>query len=185
MSDRGAEECYSSTTMFTRFAAALLLFGLDGGAPVPRITSKNWEHHPHVASARTVYAEVRASLDAKRLVTRDLQDCTQEFSSFTVATDDKGVVRLLVRDFGSDDSSHRAETYYDAAGKLRFVFVRVGAVPSAWVEARFWLDEKGALVWKTRAVGGEGPQYYANEPKEYLVRDPTAFVQERTRCLDR
>ena len=152
----------------------------DGG--VPKVDAKNWEHHPRIEAARAVYAAVRAALDAKALGTRELTDCTQEFSGFSLSTDAQGVVRLLVRDFGGGDSSQKAESYYDEQGRLRFVFVKVGAVPSAWVEARWWLDETGAVLWKTRSTGGEGPTYYANEAAEYLVKNPAAFVGKRTRC---
>jgi hypothetical protein len=163
-------------------ALVTLLLAADGGTPLPKITTKNWQHHPHVESARAVFTEVRAALDAKHLTSREARDCTQEFSAFITSTDEKGVVRLLVREFGNSDSTQRAEAYYDAAGRLRFVFVQVRAVPSSWVEARFWLDEGGTLVWKTRAMGGEGPGYYAYDPAEYLVKDPARYVEERTRC---
>jgi hypothetical protein len=162
---------------------ALVVLGLDGGTAAPRITDKNWSTHPDVESARRVYAEVRAALDAGRLSTREVQDCTQEFSSFTVATDAAGIIRLLVRDFGGEDSSQTAEAYYDARGRLRFIFVNAGAVPSAWVQARFWLDEAGVVIWTRRAAGGEGPGLYANDPGEYRITDPAAYVDERTRCL--
>ncbi|MEW6431719.1 MAG: hypothetical protein AB1730_09430 [Myxococcota bacterium] len=55
-------------------------------------------------------------------------------------------------------------------------------VPAAWVEARWWLDEAGSVVWTTRATGGEGPTYYANDFAEYRVTDPAAFVANHTRC---
>ena len=162
---------------------ALLLLAADGGvAAAPKISSKNWEHHPRVEASRAVFTEVRAALDAGTLTTRKTVDCTQEFSELTLATDAQSVVRYLLRDFGGSDSSHRVEAFYDAKGTLRFVFVRVGAVPSAWVEARYWLDEAGQLVWKARATGGEGPTYYANDPTEYLVKTPLAFFEKRVRC---
>ena len=122
---------------------------------------------------------------AKSVASRDARDCTSEFSTFTLATNAKGVVRFFARDFGGSDSSQKVESYYDAKGLLRFVFIKVGAVPSAWVEARYWLDEAGTLVWKARSTGGEGPSYYATNPADYLTKDPTAFVAERTRCAPR
>ncbi len=153
-----------------------MLLLADGG-----ITQKNWEHHPQVESARAVFTEVRAALDGGTFTTRKTVDCTQEFSELTLASDAKSV-RYLLRDFGGSDSSQRVEAFYDAKGTLRFVFVRVGAVPSAWVEARYWLDEAGQLVWKARTTGGEGPTYYANDPAEYLVKAPLAFFEKRARC---
>ena len=164
---------------------ALLLLADGGVAEGPKISAKNWEHHPQVESARAVFTEVRAAVDAKTLTTRKTIDCTQEFSELTLSTDAQSVVRYLLRSFGGSDSSHRVEAFYDAKGTLRFVFVRVGAVPSAWVEARYWLDETGTLVWKKRTTGGEGPTYYANDPSEYLVKTPLAFFEKRARCPSR
>jgi hypothetical protein len=166
------------------FLCLTLVFTADAGSP-PKVTGKNWEHHPAVEASRAVFTEVRAAVDAKQLTSRDSHDCTAEFSSFTLATDAKGIVRYFVRDFGGSDSSQRVESYYDAQGRLRFVFVKVGAVPSAWVQARYWLDEAGALVWKARTAGGEGPTYYATNPAEYLTRDPAAYVAARSRCNPR
>ncbi len=165
---------------------ALLLLAADGGvSESPKISTKNWEHHPQVESARAVFTEVRAALDGGTFTTRKTVDCTQEFSELTLATDAQSVVRYLLRDFGGSDSSHRVEAFYDAKGTLRFVFVRVGAVPSAWVEARYWLDEAGQLVWKARATGGEGSTYYANDFIEYLMKAPLAFFEKRARCPKR
>jgi hypothetical protein len=161
---------------------ALVLLADAGVTTVPKITARNWEHHPQVEAARAVFTEVRAALDARTLATRATADCTQEFSELTLATDRQAVVRYLFRSFGGSDSSQSVEAFYDAKGTLRFVFVKVGAVPSAWVEARYWLDETGALVWKSRTTGGEGPTYYANDPAEYLVKNPLAFFEKRARC---
>lgn len=161
-------------------ALMLLTLGADGG--VPPVTAKNWETHPRVVPARQAVTEVLALSQDGGVTVRELADCTSEFSSFTTWTDAQGVVRKLVRSFGSEDSSHTVEAWYDARGRQRFVFAKVGAVPSAWVEARWWLDEQGAVVWHTRRAGGEGPTYYAQELREYLVKDPSRWVAERTRC---
>ncbi len=165
-----------------RVLCLALVLAADAGTPAVKVTAKNWEHHPAVEASRAVFTEVRAAIDTKQLTMREAQDCTAEFSSFTLGTTTKGDVRFFVRDFGGSDSSQRVESYYDTQGRLRFVFVKVGAVPSAWVEARYWLDEAGTLVWKTRTTGGEGPRSYATNPAEYLTKNPTAFVAERTRC---
>ncbi len=135
-----------------------------------------------VEASRAVFTEVRAAIDAKQWVPVESADCTEEFSTYALASDAKGVVRYFVRSSGGSDSSEKVESYYDAAGRLRFVFIKVGAVPSAWVEARYWLDETGKVVRKARATGGEGPTYYATDAKGYLVKDASAFVTTRTRC---
>lgn len=167
---------------------ASLALWLLAAAPSPskapvRATRANWQHHPAVEAARAVYAEVKEALESKRLEPKLRADCTQELSTFWVASDSSGVIRYLVRDFGSEDSSHRYEQYYDSAGRLRFAFAKVGAVPNAWVEARFWLDADGKVVWSTRQTGGEGPHYYAQKAEDVLVRHPQSYLTERTRCV--
>lgn len=162
---------------------ALLLLSADGGVPDEKVTAKNWETHPRVMPARIAVVEAMALEKGQSLTRHDAQDCTQEFSTLAWWTDARsGVVRKLVRDFGSGDSSHRVEAWYDAQGRQRFVFAKIGAVPSAWVEARWWLDETGQAVWHTRKSGGEGPTYYGRELSEYLVKDPLGWVAARTAC---
>ncbi|MFT3708138.1 MAG: hypothetical protein QM817_10835 [Archangium sp.] len=146
---------------------SLFLFAADGGA---------------VESAREVFLEVEAAKKAGSLTRKEFPDCTQEFSSGETWSDSAGVVRLLVWEFGSGDSSHRAENYYDASGKLRFLFVKVGAVPDAHVEARWWFDDDGKIAKKARKVSGEGPGYYASEPGDYRVASPADFTKRRTNC---
>lgn len=146
---------------------SLLIAATDGGA---------------VESAREVFLEIEAAKKAGTLTKKEFRDCTQEFSSFETWTDSGGVVRLLVWEFGSGDSAHRAENYFDATAKLRFLFVKVGAVPDAHVEARWWFDDAGKIAQHKRKTSGEGPTYYANEPGEYRVVDPAAFVKKRTKC---
>lgn len=162
---------------------AFVLAADDGGVALNApVTRKNWEAHPKVVPSRMVVTEVNDALATKKLEVREFVDCTDEFSNYTVATDSKLQVLQLVRDFGGGDSSHHAELFYDSAGRVRFLFVRVGAVPSAWVEARFWLDETGVVVWSTRQSGGEGPTYYARDIDDYLVRSPVRFLRARTSC---
>jgi len=160
-------------------ALVALVLCADGG--VPPATSQTWQAHPDVVAARAVFNEVRAALDAGKLSVRKSPAC-EEFSELSGFTDATGTARMLVRRFGSSDSSQHVDAYYDDTGRLRFVFVRVDAVPSAWVEARWWIDEAGRVAWKSRASGGEGPTYYATELAPYFVKDPTAFVQQHTRC---
>ncbi len=147
-------------------AATLCLSASDGG----------------VDAVKDLFNEIEAGLASKALTTEKLNDCNDEFSSFEVSRDAKGAVRRLVHDFGGEDSSQRAASYYDDTGRLRFLFVKVGAVPSAWVEARWWFDERGKIIKTRRKVGGEGPQYYAHEPGPYLVKDPVTFLKQLQRC---
>jgi hypothetical protein len=150
--------------MLTRTLLALLM----GGEPT--------------LPAEAVATEVTKALQRRELVTTSLTDCTEEFSSFEVSRDKQGVIRRLVRAFGSEDSSHRAENFYDARGRLRLVAVTVRAVPSAWVEARFWLDEAGRVTKTKRKQGGEGHTGYATELGDYGVKEPQRLLDARTRC---
>ncbi len=135
-----------------------------------------------VDEARAVFNEVEAAVTSRAFSIETLPDCADEFAELEVARDATGRVRRLLHSFGSEDSSQRATSYYDAGGRLRFLFVKVGAVPSAWVEARWWFDRRGKRIKRARRSGGEGPTYYAHQPEPYLVSDPAAFIAARTTC---
>jgi len=133
-----------------------------------------------VEASRAVYTEVKAAVEAKKLATIELPDCRSEFSSMALATDGHGVPRYFSQDYGSEDSATRTFAYYDTAGHVRFVMGKTGAVPSAWIEVRFWFDEHGTLLWKTRREGGEGPHYYLQDVDRIVVKDPKRFFAEHT-----
>ena len=146
---------------------ATLCLGADGG----------------VGAVKDTFNEVEAAVAAKAYAEESIQDCTGgEYSEITVFRDATTAVRKLERSNGSDDHLETASSYYDANGRLRFLFVKAGAVPSAHVESRWWFDERGKVLKHTRDAGGEGPTYFGAELKPYLVKDANAFLTKRTRC---
>lgn len=96
--------------------------------------------------------------------------------------DASGAIRKLVRSNGTEDHTESATSYFDASGRLRFLFVKAGAVPSAFVEARWWFDERGNVIKKQRDVGGEGPRSFGTGLEPYLVKDAAAFLKKMKRC---
>ena len=146
---------------------AMLCLGADGGTE----------------AAKNTFNDVEAAVAAKTLTRESLQDCTGgDYSEVDVFREATGVIRKLERSNGSADHLETTSSYYDAKGRLRFLFVKAGAVPSAHVEARWWFDERGKVLKHTRDAGGEGPTYFGAELKLYLVKDPNAFLAKRTRC---
>ena len=142
---------------------ATLCLGADGG----------------VDAVKDVFTEVEAAT----LNSETLQDCSGEDpSEVEVLRDASGVIRKLVRANGSEDHTETATSYFDASARLRFLFVKAGAVPSAHVESRWWFDERGKVIKHKREMGGEGPQYFGAELKPYLVKDAAAFLKKMKRC---
>lgn len=131
-----------------------------------------------------VVKEVEALEKKGALVHETGRDCENQFGSIDTWTDSRGVVRKLVHDFGSEDSKHTATQTYDASGAVRLLVVRVGAVPSVVIHARFEFDAKGRVVKKSRKVSGEGFAGYAATADEYLVKSPVEWLRTR-RCVDK
>lgn len=159
-------------------ALVLLLLATDGG--VPPVTKRNWEHHPSVEAARAVFTEVSAAVKAKTLTLEDHAECEHE--TFTLGFDAQKRVRYLAIDRGGEDSVQRHEVFYDQQGVARFIFVKGGAVPSAWNEYRWWLDARSKEVWSQMKRGGEGPGGYPSTLDEALIADPRAWARDHASC---
>lgn len=148
-------------------AATLCLAAADGG----------------VDDVKALFAEVEAAVTAKALKTETLQDCSgDERWEVEVFRDASGVVRKLERAEGSEDHLQTVTSYYDVSGRLRFVFLKAGAVPDGHVEARWWLDERGKVIKQKRKTWGEGPTYFGGELKPHLVSDAAAYLKKLKRC---
>jgi hypothetical protein len=132
-----------------------------------------------VDAVKDVFTEVEAA----SLNSESLRDCSGEDpSDVEVLREASGTIRKLVRSNGSEDHTESATSYFDTSGRLRFLFVKAGAVPSAHVESRWWFDERGKVIKHKREAGGEGPHYFGAELKPYLVKDAAAFLKNMQRC---
>lgn len=132
-----------------------------------------------VDEVKDVFNEVE-----KATLTREsLQDCSDDaYWEVTVFRDASGNVRKLERAEGSEDHTQTVASYFDLEGRLRFVFLKAGAVPDGHVEARWWLDENGKVIKQKRKAWGEGPTYFGAELKPHLVKDAATYLKKMKRC---
>jgi hypothetical protein len=114
------------------------------------ITLGNWLTHPKIVAVRDIVNEIDASKYASESKTGLCADSGHGESERTKVTDDKGVIRELVLAFGSEDSATIESHYYDAKGKLRFIFTTHNDVHGNSEELRTYFDETGARIWDVR-----------------------------------
>lgn len=147
--------------------ATLSLAGVDGG----------------VDEVKRVYEDIEAAVTAKTLKVESLQDCSDDgYWEVEVFRDAAGAIRKLERAEGSDDHLQTASSYFDTRGRLRFLYVKAGAVPDGHVEARWWFDETGKIIKQKRKAWGEGPTYFATELKPYRINDAALHLKQMKRC---
>lgn len=114
------------------------------------ITLANWLTHPKIVAVRDIVDEIDASPYASESKTGLCADAGRGETERTKLTDDKGVIRELVLAFGSEDSTAIESHYYDATGKLRFIFTTQNDVHGNSDELRTYFDASGARIWDVR-----------------------------------
>jgi hypothetical protein len=139
-----------------------------------------------LSGARRVYKDVREALEHGALTKRERRfDYCQPYedASRSLYTSSLGVPRLYVHEAGSDDSAITASHYYDAHGRLRFVFITGGAVNGTHIEHRIWLSSGGTRIQEQQKLL-EGPGYtFPNPwPDETLVKDPEQAFRSEHPC---
>lgn len=167
---------------FAPLAAALLLWSASAvHAQSPRASRSGTE--AEVAAVRAVYEEVVQAAAAHRLARRDTTiTCDEEDlgTDVTVMTDASGGVRLLSWKGGSDDHGETHRFYYDAAGRLRFLFVSRGAVNGTEQEERvYYAPDRRVVRHLVTLTHGPGYAFARGTP----VWRPVEWV--RTLCSRR
>jgi hypothetical protein len=124
------------------------------------ITDKNWQTHPEITAIRHVVGSVNSSLKKHALKTteRKYESCgDQYFTSRRIGRDAKGVTRWY-RDYSEgEDASFDFNYYYDANGKLRFVFATVRAGNGTREQLRIYFDESARRIWQShKSLKGPG-----------------------------
>ncbi|MFO0738853.1 MAG: hypothetical protein U0270_23340 [Labilithrix sp.] len=114
------------------------------------ITIGNWLTHPKIVAVRDIVNAIDASEYASESKTELCQDSGHGESERTKLTDENGVIRELVLSSGSEDSAQIESHYYDANGKLRFIFTTRNDVHGNSNELRTYFDETGARIWDVR-----------------------------------
>ena len=126
---------------------------------------------PGVAGVRAVMAGVETAHRAGRLQTEHRVSVSAQTDFLEITCDrwrdSSGTVRRLTYAGGSSDSFTTLAQTYDAAGRLRFVFWRGGAVNQAHKEIRLYFSASGQKVHET--VQETGPGYPFQDPAERLI----------------
>ena len=115
------------------------------------ITLGNWMTHPKIVAVRNIVDDVDSS---KKYVSESKTGlCANSGHGETERTkviDEVGAIHELVLAFGSEDSTTIESHYYDAKGKLRFIFITHDDVHGNSDELRTYFDETGARIWDVR-----------------------------------
>jgi hypothetical protein len=164
-------------------AVCLLLPSLAAAEDAP-ITKKNWRTHPRIVEIRKMVEAVDQAIkaDAFKQKTKSLCEAPSLDMDRTVVLDTKARVRKYQTEGGSEDSAYQLSTYYDEAGRMRFVYGHSGAVSDSTVEHRLYFDESGKLLWKDRKTTGPGYTWIQGWPENALPRDPIAALDSAPDC---
>ena len=124
------------------------------------VTERNWQKHPKINAVRNVVSSVNSGLKKHWLKTteRKYESCgDQYFTARRIGRDAKGVARWY-RDYSEgEDASFEFNYYYDANGKLRFVFATVRAGNGTREQLRIYFDETAHRIWKShKSLAGPG-----------------------------
>lgn len=172
--------------MLAHMLLALLLQAAPADAPQP-VTRKNLRTHPEIGLVRTEYELIERALSEGRLTqeTSEFPDCLMYEGDLkrSVWRDDRGRIRLLVAEQGSDDSTVTLRHSYDDAGRLRFVFITGGAVNDSKLEHRVWLSPLGKRLWEEhKYVAGPGYTFPRVWPDKELATNATERWSRALRC---
>ena len=156
-----------------------------------KITAKNWMRHPEIKKIRDVYKEVRKKIDAGKL--------TRSVRLFHYCQPGAGGIKRtlytrggkLVRQYTTNGNfeggvSEDVEFYFDAKGRLRFVFaVYTDNQAEGQVQYRIYYNARGRLIWENRRHV-KGPRTIAAPAKgsEYFqIKNPLLdFKQIQPSC---
>ncbi len=127
------------------------------------LTLANWISHPKIVAVRN---EVEATNKAgyKSESKTLCKDSGIGESERTKLTDPSGKIRELVLAGGSEDSAATTHYYYDANGKLRFVFTTVNDVHGNQTEYRTYFDSAGEQFWSVTRHAFD-PSFHADITK--------------------
>jgi len=94
------------------------------------------------------------------------------FTLQRIARNSKGAVAWYEDYSEGEDSSWDYFHYYDQAGRLRFVLIKDYVANGTREEFRFYFDESGKLIRKSRKLL-KGPGYFGPQAVEELLKlDP-------------
>jgi len=155
------------------------------GGPVPSLDStpqseeevadKNWRRHPKIVPIRKLVTAINAGLQRGSFKTAQRKFNCEEVPYFTllrVARNARGAVTWYENYQEGEDSSWDYFHYYDQTGRLRFVLIKDYVANGTREEFRFYFDESGKLIRRSRKLL-KGRGYFGPQNVEELVKlDP-------------
>lgn len=154
--------------MTNRFANArpssrlnILFSPLPFAPQAQQINKTNWQKDPRIVAVRQIVSGIQAGLKRRafKISERKFEYCEPyEDTLRRMAVDAKDLVRLYVKEAGSDDSALKWQHYYDHGGRLRFVFITGGAANGSELEHRVYFDDAGNRIWEEQKYV-KGPGY--------------------------
>lgn len=143
-------------------AAAAVVAAVPQPAPAQSSRATEAGTELEIRAVRVVYQQVMREIAANRLVRRDSTvHCGNDDPGLeaTYRTDAAGHIRQLEWSGGSDDHAETHRFYYDAAGRLRFIFVTRGAVNGTQEEERVYYAAGGRILRRAKSQV-HGPGYF-------------------------
>lgn len=132
----------------------------------------NWVSHPKIVQVRKVVQEIDAARAARRFKSARKENLCPDGigEDYRVQVKDRsGKVRMLELASGSDDSYGTRTLYFDAKGKLRFVFDASSDVHQNAREQRIYFGDDGAPIWEV--VRTSHDQEIASRPFQVVNGD--------------
>lgn len=152
------------------------------------ITANNWQKHPDIIAIRDIFNAVQSDKASDQLIkkSRIFEYCKPYVDMERhLYTNQQGSPRLYIFSGGSEDSSVTTETYYDTQGRLRFAFIRAGAVNNTTIEHRIYFSIKGKKLWENRKqLTGEGYTFPELWPINTLPKKPLKAFSAAHPCLE-
>ena len=163
---------------------------LSGSFAAEPITDENWVTNPQIAEIRSLYQKLQTERDRGKLLRKERRfDCSLaandiDYDSYEgdvriLYNDRSGRPRIYYHEGGSEDSAVRIELFYDENGKLRFAYIRAGAVNGTKTEIRIYFSSAGTKIWNNERVV-KGPGYPFVEWG--LVDDPVQAFNGKSPC---
>ncbi len=157
----------------------------------PKITAKNWRQHPEIKKIRAIYSEVLGKVKRRKLkkAVREIHYCQPGAGGIkrTLYTQGGKLVRQYTTNGNFEGGvAEDVEYYYDAMGRLRFVFaIYTDNQAEAQVQYRLYYNARGKLIWENRRhVKGTKKIYApAKWSKYYHLGDPRKdFNTRQSKC---
>jgi len=145
---------------------------------------KKWRKNPRIVQIVDLYAEAKSAKDWT--TEKTIFDYCQPYADIIrqITRDRNSIVRVYIKEGGSDDSALRAEHYFDKKGILRFLFVTGGSVNGTQLEHRIYFGSDGMerLREDQKIIHGPGYSFPKNWPDNEIERDPTAAFKKKNFC---